>query len=136
MKKTVTTILSLAMAIIMVSSLASGVILAKGDDDHDNRRKNKNKYKTVTMHDVVILECVLPGSGMASTVNAFFGSDTIMLPADTSCTANLAFLLDEKFRLETVWTFFEFSAIFERHTLSRTIKMRVPKDDNHEGDDN
>ena len=129
MKKTVTTILSLALALILVSSLGSGVILAKDDDDHDNRKKNKNKYKTVTMHDVVILECVLPGAGLASTVNAFFGSDTIMLPADTSCTANLAFLLDEKYRLETALTFFEFSVLFERHTLSRTIKMRVLKDD-------
>ena len=60
MKKTVTTILSLALALILVSSLSSGVILAKDDDDHDNRRKNKNKYET--FYDVVILGCSFEGA--------------------------------------------------------------------------
>jgi len=129
MKKTVTTILSLALALILVSSLSSGVSYAKGFDKIKDHIQSKIKYKTVKVHEVVVLECVLPGSGVASTVNAFFGSDTIMLPADTSCTANLAFLLGEKYRLETALTFIDFGALFERHTLSRTIKMRVLKDD-------
>ena len=108
MKKTVTTILSLALAMILVSSLSSGVILAKGDDDHDNRKKNKNKYETVI--DVVIVSCVdaglfMPGPGFGATFINF--DSTIvdpMLPEAPlgSCAINLAFLLKEGFKIQDV----------------------------------
>ena len=58
MKKTVTTILSLALAIIMVSSLSSGVILAKGPSDNaSDRGKERAAYHRV--HEVVIFACLL-----------------------------------------------------------------------------
>ena len=97
MKKTVTTILSLALALIMVSSLSSGVILAKGDDDHDKREKNKNKYHTV--RDVAILDCFTDDTGIM-TVKAFDISevpDGILVNLDDSCAASLALLLNAGF---------------------------------------
>ena len=58
MKRTVTTILSFALAIIMVSSLSSGVILADDDDDDDRKKK---KYRTVKVIDVAMLDCFATG---------------------------------------------------------------------------
>ena len=79
MKKTVTTILSLALALILVSSLSSGVILAKGDDDHANREKNKNKYHTV--REVAILDCVSQAfAGASLDFSAFNGPVDIDVP--------------------------------------------------------
>ena len=54
MRKTVTTMLSLALALILVSSLGSGVILADDDDD-----KEKKKYTKV--REVVVFVCSTDG---------------------------------------------------------------------------
>ena len=71
MKKTVTTILSLAMAIIMVSSLSSGVILAKGPSDNaSDQGKERARYHTV--RDVGILICGM--SPALPTATLLFGS--------------------------------------------------------------
>ncbi len=111
MKKTVTTILSFALALILVSSLSSGVILAKGDDDHDNREKNKNKFHTV--HDVAIMECGLNPNlifEMSSVVTLFQASTTenvpgmAVFPAEldnpTICPEGIALMLNHSFKLE------------------------------------
>ncbi len=97
MKKTVTTMLSFALALILVSSLGSGVILAKGDDDHDNREKNKNKFHTE--RDVAIVDCLGNSFGVM-TVSAFDISevpDGIIVNLDDSCAASLALLLNAGF---------------------------------------
>ena len=103
MKKTGTTVLSLALALILVSTLSSGVILADDDDD-DNRKKNKKKYHTV--YDVAILDCDLVG--MTAAFLAFDSSDAITLPGETvavdSCAVDLAFLLSLGFEIEDVGT--------------------------------
>ncbi len=103
MKKTVTTILSLALALILVSSLSSGVILAKGDDDHDNKKKNKNKYETVI--DVAIMDCLadnvgdLKVSAFDSHVDAGPAAPMIMI-ADF-CGPSLFSLLEVGFRIQS-----------------------------------
>ena len=91
MKKTVTTMLSFALALILVSSLSSGVILAKGDDDHDNRKKNKNKYETVI--DVAILDCAnLAAGGVTAMFSAFDGPMDVAMEVGmvASCAENVA----------------------------------------------
>ena len=127
MKKTVTTILSLAMAIIMVSSLASGVILAKG---------NKIKYRTITVREVAILECV-SAPGTVGIVSFFDGPDDIMLPmeaSDETCRASLDFLVNKNFEIEDVGTFLPGAGVlFERYTLTGKKRVRVPR--NNHGDD-
>jgi hypothetical protein len=56
MRKTVTTILSLALALILVSSLSTCVILAKGPSDNaSDQGKERARYHTV--RDVGILVC-------------------------------------------------------------------------------
>ncbi len=125
MKKTVTTILSLALAIIMVSSLSSGVILAKGDDDDDNRKKNKNKYHTV--HDVVIMTCFdMAAPGFSALFVSFDNVEVIesVPPADTSCAVNLAFLLNEGFKVQDVGATEILNAHFSSYT---TMKKRREK---------
>ena len=99
MKKTFTTIFSLALAIILVSSLSSSVILAKGDDDHDNREKNKNKFHTV--RDVAILDCLAITNDGMEVINFDISGDlpdVIMVDRGDSCAASLALLLKAGFR--------------------------------------
>ena len=116
MKKAFTTILSWALAIIMVSSLSSGVILAKGDD-HDNRKQNKNKFHTV--RDVVVFLCnvefvFVPGppatflETLEVGVSSAFSGDTdpidpALVPlAGTPCAEAMAKLINANFRIEGV----------------------------------
>ena len=149
MKKTVTTMLSFALALILVSSLSSGVILAKGDDDHDNRKKNKNKYETVKMHDVVILDCgfdefetftALVVTGLQSSTGDSFG---FVLPdfnelSPTSCVEGIVAILEAGLRMVNSSGGFNPGLIgfapgsetmFTRYTFLKTTKMRVPKQD-------
>ena len=137
MKKTVTTILSLALALILVSSLSSGVILAKGDDDHDNRKKNKNKYETVTVRHVGILDCVSQAFfGASLEFGAFNGPAEISMdiPGDSElCDVNLTFLLNEGFKIQDVGIVPFIAdgftiATMSRYTLVKTTKMRVLKE--------
>ncbi len=95
MKRTVTTILSLALAMILVSSLGNGVSYADGKKDRERK--------------VVIVECIKTASGLFIQVDVFDKSSSvdIMLPAedttpDFSCAENVAFLLKNKFRMEDV----------------------------------
>ena len=127
MKKTVTTMLSLALALILVSSLSSGVILAKGDDDHDKRKKNKNKYETV--RDVGILSCIsAPGfppvfdSFDDSTTEIALPGEDVVFPTTSPCSVNIAVMLHEKFRMVDVSTFVAGSIVFYSHTFVRTRK--------------
>ena len=133
MKKTVTTILSLALALIMVSSLSSGVILAKGDDDHDNRKKNKNKYETV--REVAILDCVSSPVTAGATLmfSSFDGPVDVamLLPMmfGGPCAEKVAVVLNEGFKLEGVDTAI-FSggpggASLSRHTFMRSKRMLI-----------
>jgi len=134
MRKTVTTILSLALALILVSSLSSGVILAKGDDDHDNRKKNKNKYHTV--RDVAILDClaVTDGNGGKIVVVAFDISgdlpDLIVVNTNDSCAASLALLLKAGFRKHDESTGVEtFILAKSRYTMVRSRKVKDVADE-------
>ena len=134
MKKTVTTMLSLVLALILVSSLSSGVALAKGDDDHDNREKNKNKFHTE--HDVGIMTCSDEGTGIPGLGPMFVGFDSnvddillpgddIVLPEDASCAVNLAFLRnDEGFKIQKVNSNFFFDVIFSSYILERNRRVR------------
>ena len=93
MKKTVTTILSLALAMILVSSLGNGVSYVHG-------KKDRNRQ-------VVILDCAVTTQGIE--VIAYDKSSSVdinlaledELP-DVSCAENVAHLLDNKFKKEAV----------------------------------
>ncbi len=117
MKRAVTTILSLALALILVTSLGSGVILAQGPKEHQ----------------VAILHCMTP-AGFPGMVESFDGPEDITLPAelpvpdtDESCVVNLAFLLNKGFKLEGSGTLFLAGVVWDRYTLSR--KVRPEKDE-------
>ncbi len=147
MKKTVTTMLSLALALILVSSLSSGVILAKGDDDHDNRKKNKNKYETV--RDVAILDCgfddfaVLPPGTLVVTAFHHNTDDAFDItpvgppngppPTPTECVEAISIILKARFTMQNSSGGFhpvlgEFlpgsDALYSRYTFLRTRKVR------------
>ena len=130
MKKTVTTILSLALALILVSSLSSGVILAKGDDDHDNRKKNKNKYVTVSFFDVAILDCFATGGTMIVVAFDFVATEggdvSGIVPGDT-CAFALASLQSTGFKAQSNYFLGGDFDPKSRHTLVRKRKVRVEK---------
>ena len=129
MKKTVTTMLSFALALILVSSLSSGVILAKGDD-HDNRKKNKNKYETV--REFAILDCISSpiALGVPVMFSFFDGPADVATDISTgmSCAENVAVVLDARFKLEGVDTAI-FSggpgASLSRHTFMRSKRVLI-----------
>ena len=129
MKKTVTTILSLALAIIMVSSLSSGVILAKGPSDNASDQ-GKERARFQTERDVAILRCVnLPI--MELMFDGFEGPADIMLPADDmapdfGCVANLAFLVNKGFKIEGVMItpVIVAGVVVTRYTVVRTRRVR------------
>jgi multisubunit Na+/H+ antiporter MnhF subunit len=104
MKKTVTTILSLALAIIMVSSLSSGVILANGERGRDRQ--------------VVIFDCT-----QIATVSVIFVSAAdssidapVIVPSDlnvpliTPCAQTFADMLNAKFKVEDITSSLDFVA--------------------------
>ncbi len=112
MKRAVTTILSLALALILVTSLGSGVILAKGPKEHQ----------------VAILHCMTP-AGFPGMVESFDGPEDITLPAelpapdtDNSCVVNLAFLLTNGFKVEGSATLFMTGAVWDRYTFSKKVR--------------
>ena len=131
MKKTVTTILSLALALILVSSLSSGVIYANG----------KKKYKTVKVRDVLIVDCL--ALGMPATFIAFDASFDVSMDAklaefgvSSSCAVNLAILLSAHFKSQEYGAYSPgIGAAFTRETFVRTRKVRVPKDEKEDEDD-
>ncbi len=94
MRETGTTVLSLALAMILVSSLSSGVIYA------DRERE------------VVILDCrVVAGSLVVTQFDSFpaIGAGNLplfppfLIPATVqSCAESVAFLLNNKFKMEDV----------------------------------
>ena len=133
MKKTVTTILSLALALILVSSLGSGVILAKGDDYHDNRKKNKNKYETV--REVSILSCVgVVGPGVPLTFSTFDGPMDVamLLPPmpGSSCAAAEAIVFNEGWKLKDLFTGINVSppAVVRLSTFVRKTRVKIVED--------
>ena len=111
MKKTGTKIFTLALAMILVSSLSSSVIYAKGDDNDDDRYRGR---------EVVIFDCqqalVLVNLSPISFLSKFFvvASDSSSgapiidpsvfpagaLPILTPCAQTFADLLNAKFRVE------------------------------------
>ncbi len=136
MKKTVTTILSLALALILVSSLSSGVILAKG---------KKQQYKKVTVREVVIFTCNIEFGGIIPDTfppkfSEFLGVGGSSGPVDqdlvpemgTPCAEALAALFNGGFRLEAsgIMGFGGFN-----YTLVKTFKIRVPVVNGHGDDD-
>ncbi len=132
MKKTVTTMLSLALAMILVSSLSSGVILAKGDDDDDHKKK---KYKTVKVIDLVFVDCATDPSGftMNNLVTRFESSTDENLPmivvGDLCIDANAA-MLAHKFKLQHFGTGFDPfpGTLASRSIFERKRKVRVEKE--------
>ena len=132
MKKTVTTILSLALAVIMVSSLGSSVILAADHNDH-----KKKGYKTVKITDLVFVDCGNDPSGtMTNLVTGFESSTdenipTIMVGVDFCIDANAAMLNTEpKFKLHDFGAGFDpdFRTLVSRSIFVRTRKVRVEKE--------
>ncbi len=129
MKKTVTAILSLAMAIIMVSSLSSGVILAKDDDDNDNRKRNKNKYHTV--RDVAILDCgfVFGSTSMELRVIGFDTNAPVDNTPDiyigtTPCVEGIAIILEDRFKMENGSAGMAGFNIHSRYTFLRSRRVK------------
>ncbi len=126
MKKTVTTILSLALALIMVSSLSSGVILAKGPSDNASDR-GKERARSHKVRQVGVLECLSPPMA-PGWVTFFDGPDDIMLPMDApdeTCLANLNFLLNKRFHIEGIGTFIGAGGVLiERYTIVRIETVR------------
>ncbi len=126
MKKTVTTILSLALAIIMVSSLSSGVILAKGRNV-----------------EVVIFDCGIdefaPAAGfLVIALHENTGDDFGITPADigaaTLCVDAIAVMLKAHFKMESSGSGFNpfigqpnTVGLYSRYTFVRT--KRGPRDD-------
>ena len=104
MKKTVTTILSLALALILVSSLSSGVILAKGPSDNaSDRGKERARYHTE--RDVAFLDCGFkPDFGMSFFVTGFHSTpegDVLgIVVLDTTCVEGTTILLSNKYKMQ------------------------------------
>ena len=112
MKRTGATILSLALALILVSSLGSGVILAKSPKEYQ----------------VAILHCVTAAQS-PGIVESFDGPEDITLSAelpapdtDNSCVVNLAFLLNKGFKVEGSATLFMTGAVWDRYTFSKKVR--------------
>ncbi len=110
MKKTFTTILSLALALILVSSLSSGVILAKGDHERE----------------VVIFDCVqisIVSDIFVRAADSSMGAPMIDVSTDpenlTSCSQTFADLLNLKFKVEDITTSFDFmgTGLLTRYTM-------------------
>ena len=119
MKKTVTTILSLALAIIMVSSLSSGVILAKDHDDDDDDDRYRGR-------EVVIFDCtkiptvpVIFVSAADSSMGAPMIDATTDPASPTFCAQTFADLLNAKFKVEDITTLVDFGTgeVITRHTM-------------------
>ena len=131
MKKTAAKNLSLTLALILVSSLSSGVILAKGPSDNaSDRGKERARYHK--MRQVGVLECLSPPNA-TGLVTFFDGPDDIILPMDApdeTCLANLNFLVNKRFQIEGIGTFIAGAGVLiERYTVVRTIRMRREKDE-------
>ena len=119
MKKTFTTISSLALAFIMVSSLSSGVILADDDDDKKDRRRGRER-------EVVIFDCThVPTVPilLVSAADSSMGAPEIV-PSDppdliTPCAQTFADLLDAKFKVEDITTVIDLmgGVITTRYTM-------------------
>jgi len=132
MKKTGTTILSLALAMILVSSLSSGVILADDDDDDDK----KKRYKTVKVINVVIMDCETDPTGftMELIVTRFESSadenvPVIMVGMDT-CTFATAAMLSNKFKMQDNSAGFDpdFRTLASRSIFVRKGRVRVERE--------
>ena len=127
MKKTVTAMASLALALIMVSSLSSGVILA---DDDDDDRKKKKKYRTVKVIDVAMLDCFATGGTMIVVAFDFFATEggdvSGIVPGDT-CAFALASLQSTGFMAQSNYFLGGDFDPKSRHTLVRKRKVRVEK---------
>ncbi len=126
MKKTVTTILSLALAMILVSDLSSGVILAKGPSDNASDR-GKERARHHKERQVGVLECLSP-PGATGFVNFFDGPVDIMPPAvfpnEPPCLEYLNFLLNKRFHIEGIGTFIAANMLAERYTVVRIVTIR------------
>ena len=119
MKKTVTTMLSLALAMILVSSLSSGVILAKGRDA-----------------EVVIFDCGLDEFAQTGflviALHIMIEADDFgIIPADmgaaTTCVDAIAVMLKAHFKMESSGSGFNPGIIepntvglYSRYTFVRT----------------
>ena len=126
MKKTVTTMLSLALAMVLVSSLGSGVILAKGPSDNASDR-GKERARFHQERQVGVLEC-LSSPGATGVVTFFDGPFDIMPPIafpNEPCLAYLNFLLNKGFHIEGIGTFIAtLGVLIERYTVVRIVRMR------------
>ncbi len=114
MKRTGAAILSLALAMILVSSLASGVILAK----------------SLTERDVAILDCgFVLGGGEALLVigfetNAPFENTPDIVIGITTCVEGIALLVDDRFKMEDGSAGMNGQNIFSRYTFLRKRKVK------------
>ena len=126
MKKTGTTIFTLALALILVSTLSSGVILADDDDD------KKKRYKTVKVRDVAMVDCLaVPDGTIIVFAFDFFATEggdvPAIVPFTDKCTFALASLQSAGFRAQSDYYLGGSFDPKSRHTLVRTRKVRVEK---------
>ena len=110
MKKTGTTIFTLALALILVSTLSSGVILADDDDEKKDRRRGR---------EVVIFDCAQIATVpiiFVSAVDSSMGAPMIDPsefpfegdPIIVSCAQTFADMLYLKFKVEDITTTYDF----------------------------
>ncbi len=123
MKKTGTTILSFALALIMVSSLGYGVIDAHG----------KKKYRKVTVRDVVLLHCA-PDDLMPLSwplIVSFIQNGSGDLPAELvvgmECAQGVEIMLNNKWKMQAGSASFHpgFGLQGSGYTFVKTTKKRV-----------
>ena len=117
MKKTVTTMLSLALAMILVSSLGNGVILADDDDEEKDRRRGR---------EVVIFDCTHIATVpviFVSAADSSMGAPMIEATTDpfepVFCAQTFADLLNAKFKVEDITTLLDFptGALITRYIM-------------------
>ena len=129
MKKIFTTIFSLALAIIMVSSLGNGVIDANG----------KDRYRTITTRDVVIFGCLPLGNVLKVAVSSHRDDlDAELVPTMSKpCAEAVAGLANGGYGVQGIAADFSVGLTY---TMVKKTRTRVPvannqKNNKRDGDD-
>ena len=136
MKKTGATIFTLAMTLILVSSLGSGVILAKGPSDHaSDQGKERARYQKVRY--VAILDCGFPGNPVDLLVIGFHTNapDVPVIMNGDVCHEAIASLLNSGLKMQDGSAGFSdmFLNLFSRYTFVKTSRERRATGPQNEG---
>ena len=118
MKRTGATILSLALAMILVSSLGSGVILAKGPKVHDVAIMECG-FNSMAGTDLIVLGFHSTPEGNVPEITIFEEGVTLA----TNCVDGMAIMLSKKYKMQDGNGGFDaFFRDISRYTFFRTRK--------------